>query len=235
MRALVTGARGALGSVLCAQLKAAGYDVVGVDLPDLDITDRSACGAIGDDFDVCANVAGVFGEFVRADQISTSSWNHYISVNLTGAFNVCQRVLPGMLARGYGRVVNVASIASVDGHYRGAHYAASKAALIGLTRSIALEYGEAGVTANAVLPGCIATPNVLAAAPQEVLDDSCKWIPAGRFAEIDEIASVITFLVSEEASYVNGASVPVDGGSMLLPFRFARKSQKRPASKEHSR
>jgi 3-oxoacyl-[acyl-carrier protein] reductase len=225
MRALVTGARGALGAVVVEQFEQAGHDVIGVDLPECDITDRSM--VLPDDVDICANVAGVFGEFIRADQISTESWNHYLAVNLTGAFNVCQRVLPGMMTRGYGRIINVASIASLDGHYRGAHYAASKAALIGLTRSIALEYAERGVTANAVLPGCIATPNVLAAAPADVLDDSCKWMPAGRFADIDEIASMITFLASEEASYVNGASIPVDGGAMLLQFRFARKPNER--------
>jgi len=220
-RALVTGARGALGAVVAQQLAAAGYDVVGVDLPECDITDRASL--VLPDVDVCANVAGVFGEFARADQISTELWNHYIAVNLTGAFNVCQRVLPGMLERGFGRIINVASIASLDGHYRGAHYAASKAALIGLTRSIALEYADSGITANAVLPGCIATPNVLAAAPEDVLDDACKWIPAGRFATVDEIASMITFLASDEASYVNGTAIPVDGASMLLQFRFARK------------
>ncbi len=223
MKALVTGAKGALGAVVVQQLEAAGYEVFGIDLPEHDITDRTL---VLPDVDICANVAGVFGEFVRADRITTESWNHYIGVNLTGAFNVCQRVLPAMLARGYGRVINVASIASVDGHYRGAHYAASKAALIGLTRSIALEYAESGITANAVLPGCIATPNVLQT-PAEILDDSCKWIPAARFAEIDEIAAMITFLASEEASYVNGASIPVDGGSMLLQFRFARKPKER--------
>jgi NAD(P)-dependent dehydrogenase (short-subunit alcohol dehydrogenase family) len=225
MRALVTGSDGALGRVVVQQFEKLGWEVFGLDLPD-DITDRSTL-SVPDDVDVCANVAGVFGEFIRADQITTESWDHYLGVNLTGAFNVCQRVLPGMLARGYGRIVNVASIASVDGHYRGAHYAASKAALIGLTRSIALEYAERGITANAVLPGCINTPNVLAAAPDEVRDDSCKWIPAARFAEIEEIAAMITFLASPEASYVNGASIPVDGGSMLLQFRFARKPNER--------
>ena len=226
MRALVTGARGALGTEVVAQFEDAGFEVVGIDLPDCDITDRGMCQQITDDFDVCANVAGVFGEFVRADRISTESWNHYLGVNLTGAFNVCQRVLPGMQARGYGRVINIASIASVEGHYRGAHYAASKAALIGLTRSIALEYGDSGVTANAVLPGAIATPNVLQT-PAEILEDSCKWIPAGRFATVEEIAAMVTFLASPEASYVNGASIPVDGGSMLLQFRFARKPGER--------
>ena len=226
MKALVTGSKGALGTVVVEQFEKAGYEVVGIDLPEYDITDRASL-VIDDDFDICANVAGVFGEFIRADQITTESWNHYLGVNLTGAFNVCQRVLPGMLARGYGRVINVASIASLDGHYRGAHYAASKAALIGLTRSIALEYAESGITANAVLPGCINTPNVIAAAPDEVRADSCQWIPAGRFAEIEEIAAMITFLASEEASYVNGASIPVDGGSMLLQFRFARKPGER--------
>lgn len=228
MRALVTGSAGALGAVVVQQFEQLGWDVFGLDLPD-DITDRASL-SVPDDIDVCANVAGVFGEFIRADHITTESWNHYLAVNLTGAFNVCQRVLPGMLARGYGRIVNVASIASLDGHYRGAHYAASKAALIGLTRSIALEYAESGITANAVLPGCIATPNVLAAAPQEVLDDSCHWIPTGRFATVEEIASMITFLASAEASYVNGASIPVDGASMLLQFRFARKPGERAPS-----
>ncbi len=206
-----------------AQFEAAGHEVVGIDLPEFDITDRGACAAIPSDVDVCANVAGVFGEFTRADQISTESWNRYLAVNLTGAFNVCQRVLPAMRARGYGRIVNVASVASFDGHYRGAHYAASKAALIGLTRSVALEYAESGITANAVLPGPIATPNVIGAASPDVLEDSTKWIPAGRFATVEEVASLIVYLASPEASYINGASVPVDGGALLLAFRFARK------------
>lgn len=219
--ALVTGAQGALGAEVVAQFEAAGYDVVGIDLPDLDITDRDAVASLPD-VDVCANVAGVFGEFVRADRISTESWDRYLAVNLTGHFNVCQRVLPHMREQGFGRIVNVASIASVDGHYRAAHYAAAKAGLIGLTRSIALEYAAAGVTANAVLPGPIDTPNVRLT-PAEILEDSCQWIPAGRFATVAEVAALIVFLASPEASFVNGASIPVDGAAMLLQFRFARK------------
>lgn len=221
--ALVTGASGAVGSEVVRQFEKQGLDVIGVDLPDLDITDRSAVAALPAEIDVCANVAGLFGEFIRADQISTESWDRYLAVNLTGHFNVCQRVLPHMREQGYGRIVNVASIAAYDGSYRAAHYAAAKAGLIGLTRSIALEYAAFGVTANAVMPGVIETPNVVAAAPADVLEDSKKWIPADRFATVEEVAALIVFLASPEASYVNGASIPVDGGSLLLQFRFARK------------
>ena len=219
---MVTGANGALGAEVVASFDAAGYDVIGVDLPELDITDRAACAGLPR-VDVCANVAGVFGEFVRADRITTESWRRYLEVNLTGHFNVCQRVLPHMRTQGFGRIVNVSSIASVDGHYRAAHYAAAKAGLIGLTRSIALEYAAWGVTANAVLPGPIDTPNVRAAAPADVLAESAQWIPAGRFASVAEVAALIVFLTSPEASFVNGASIPVDGGASLLQFRFARK------------
>lgn len=225
--ALVTGARGAVGSEVVRQFEKQGYDVVGVDLPELDITDRDAVRHLPD-VDVCANVAGLFGEFIRADQISTASWDRYLAVNLTGHFNVCQRVLPHMREQGYGRIVNVASIAAFDGQYRAAHYAAAKAGLIGLTRSIALEYAASGVTANAVMPGPIDTPDVRGAAPAEVLEDSTKWIPAGRFATVEEVAALIVFLASPEASFVNGASIPVDGATSLLQFRFARKPKEQP-------
>lgn len=226
--ALVTGAAGAVGAEVVRRFEAMGYDVMGVDLPDLDITDRDAVRALPAEIDVCANVAGLFGEFIRADQITTESWDRYLAVNLTGHFNVCQRVLPHMRTQGYGRIVNVASIASLDGNYRAAHYAAAKAGLIGLTRSIALEYAASGVTANAVMPGIIDTPNVRDASPPGVLEDSMQWVPAGRCATVEEVAALIAFLASPEASYVNGAAIPVDGAALLLQFRFARKP------KEHS-
>jgi NAD(P)-dependent dehydrogenase (short-subunit alcohol dehydrogenase family) len=125
----------------------------------------------------------------------------------------------------WGRIVNVASIASTDGGYKQAHYASSKAALIGLTRSIALEFAPVGITSNAVLPGPIATPKLLET-PEDVIDGMLEWVPAARLGQSEEVASVIAFLCSDDAAYVNGTSIPVDGASMLLQFKFARRSRR---------
>ena len=241
--ALVTGAAGGIGREIVAQLRAEGATVVAVDLRELDTTDdgvmavavdltdvdavRAAVSRVLESvgtIDVLVNAAGVYGDFIRTDRIPTEMWDHYLASNLSAHFYVTQCVLPGMVAQEWGRIVNVASIAATDGGYRQAHYASAKAGLIGLTRSLALEFAALGITCNAVLPGPINTPKVVDSAPASVLDDSLEWVPAHRFGTAAEVAAVVTFLASPEASYVNGASVPVDGATLLLQFRFARKS-----------
>ena len=157
----------------------------------------------------------------RTDRIDPDVWDRYVQVNLSGPFYVIRAVLPHMVERRWGRIVNLSSISSTEGGYRQAHYTAAKAGLIGLTRSIALEFATAGITCNAVLPGPIATEK-LSAVPDDVLAAALESIPARRMGTPADIAAAVRFLASPAAGYVNGISMPVDAGAMLLQFRFAR-------------
>ena len=171
--------------------------------------------------DVLVNAAGVFGDMTRTDRIDPGVWDHYLKVDLSGPFYVIRAALPYMIERRWGRIVNVSSISSLEGGYRQAHYTAAKAGLIGLTRSIALEFATANITCNAVLPGPIATDK-LGLVPDDVLEAALASIPARRMGAPSDIAAAVAFLASPEAAYVNGISMPVDAGAMLLQFKFAR-------------
>lgn len=151
-----------------------------------------------------------------ADQ-SSASWAHQMSINLDTTFHCCRAALPAMAARGYGRIVNIASVTGPLVTYAGgAPYAAAKAAMTGLTRSIALEYGALGITCNAALPGWIATDS---ASPKE--RRAGKATPVGRSGSPDEVAACALFLASDEASYVTGAMLVVDGGNTLQEMKGA--------------
>lgn len=238
--ALVTGAAGGIGRAVVERLAADGFAVIAADLAhtapplegatalELDVADADAVQRAIDGIgavDVLVNAAGIYGDLARTDRISPELWNRYLRTNASGPFYLTRAVLPHMQEQRWGRIVNVASIASTDGGYKQAHYASSKAALIGLTRSVALEFAPVGITCNAVLPGPIATPKLLET-PDEVIDGMLEWVPAARLGESAEVASVIAFLCSDDASYVNGTSIPVDGASMLLQFKFARRSRR---------
>jgi NAD(P)-dependent dehydrogenase (short-subunit alcohol dehydrogenase family) len=247
--AVVTGAGGAIGSEVVGRLVDAGATVVAADLTPpvtrsdarvdpiaLDVTDTStvndAVTGVVERYgriDILVNVAGVYGHMQRADRIDPSEWDTYLHVNLTGPFKMCRAVLPHMVERRWGRIVNIGSISSVDGGYRQAHYTAAKAGVIGLTRTVALEYAAAGITCNTVMPGPVDTPN-MADAPEDVVAGALASIPAGRFATTGDIAAAVAFLVSPDAGYVNGVQLPVDGGALLLQFRFARKTAFPPPS-----
>lgn len=131
-----------------------------------------------------------------------------LQVNLTAAFALCRAALRGMLRARAGRIVNVTSVVGLHGNAGQANYAASKAGLVGLTKSLAREVGKRGITVNAVAPGYVAT------AMTEALDTSqiTSQVPAGRLGTPEEVAAVVAFLCSDAAAYVNGAVVQVDGG-----------------------
>lgn len=231
--ALVTGSAGAIGSEIVRVLAADGATVVGADFGgaadvQFDVGDAAAVklavdGVVAEHghIDVLVNAAGIFGDMTRTDRIDPETWDRYLKVDLSGPFYVIRSVLPHMVEQRWGRIVNLSSISSTEGGYRQAHYTAAKAGLIGLTRSIALEFATAGITCNAVLPGPIATDK-LAAVPDDVLAAALESIPARRMGTPADIAAAVRFLASPDAGYVNGISMPVDAGAMLLQFKFAR-------------
>jgi len=237
--AVVTGANGGIGALL-VQRFALDHDVVGLDrafdrepaehvthltcdLADEASIDR-AFTQIGDDprpIATLVNCAAVFGDFRPTHRIGVDVWDSYFAVNSRGAFLTTQRALPSMVEAGHGRIVHVSSISSTAGGYRQAHYAASKAALIGLSNTVAMEYAPVGITSNCVLPGVIENPQIVRS-PQDVVDGALRSIPARRFARPDEVVEAVMFLARPDIGYINGVSLPVDGGTSLLGLRFSR-------------
>jgi len=147
-------------------------------------------------------------------KMSDEEWDSVLHVNLGGAFRVLRAVAPGMVAAGYGRVVNVVSINGLRGKFGQANYAASKAGLVGLTKTAARELGPKGITVNAVAPGMVLTEMTLALAPehrQRALDETVS----GRLAEPSDCAAAVAFLCSERARHVTGQVLKVDSGQYL--------------------
>ena len=153
----------------------------------------------------------------RLDGWTDAAWAHHMALNINTTFHCCRAALPGMAARGHGRIVNISSVTgpvvTIDGS---SAYATAKAAITGMTRSIALEYGARGITCNAVLPGWIATES---SSQAEILAGARP--PAGRPGTPDEVAACALFLASDEASYVTGAMLVVDGGNTLQEMKGA--------------
>jgi 3-oxoacyl-[acyl-carrier protein] reductase len=151
----------------------------------------------------------------RLDGWSDQAWAHHMALNINTTFHCCRAALPGMAARGFGRIVNISSVTgplvTIDGS---SAYATAKAAVTGMTRSIALEYGRQGITCNAILPGWIATDS---SSEAEIVAGSRT--PAGRPGTPDEVAACAMFLASEAASYVTGAMLVVDGGNTLQEMK----------------
>jgi NAD(P)-dependent dehydrogenase (short-subunit alcohol dehydrogenase family) len=217
MRALVTGAARGIGAAIAARLRDDGLEVVTLDLlPGCDIALDLATDALPDfgDVDVCVSNAAITDTVAPAHRMSAEQWARDIDVNLTGAFRVVQACLPGMRERRYGRVVAISSGAALGGLPGQVAYAASKAGLLGMVKTIAAENAGRGITANAVLPGMVATEKVLAM-PAGVLERVIASLPAGRMAEPAEVAALVSFLASAEAGYVTGQEIGIDGGAGL--------------------
>jgi NAD(P)-dependent dehydrogenase (short-subunit alcohol dehydrogenase family) len=167
--------------------------------------------------DVLVNNAGIVNNLARIAQMAPDAWSHELQVNLTGAFHCVRAIVPKMAECGWGRVVNIASGAAVQPGLGQPAYAASKAGLVSLTRSVAQEFGRQGVTANAVLPGLIATP-LVKSMPQHLRDQTVATIPVGRLGEPNEIASLVAYLASPAAGYITGVAIPLDGGLLNAPL-----------------
>ena len=150
------------------------------------------------------------------EAMDPAGWEHELRVNLSGAFHCVQALVPAMAARGFGRVVNIASVAARAPILGQPAYAASKAGLIAFTQAVAQEFGARGVTANAVLPGLIATPLVLSM-PQAMRDAISSVTPLRRLGEPAEVAALVAFLASPAAGFVTATAIPCDGGYLGAP------------------
>jgi 3-oxoacyl-[acyl-carrier protein] reductase len=180
---------------------------------EVDVTDAAAVRAIDgiDRMDIVVQSAGVVGPNVPLLETSLKGWERTFDVNVTGIFNVMQATLGGMVERGWGRVVNIASIAGKEGNPNLSAYSASKGAVIALTKSVAKELATTGVLVNSIAPAVIATPMNLETAP-EVLEYMLSKIPMGRLGETSEVAALVGWLCSEECSFSTGACYDISGG-----------------------
>ena len=227
--AVVTGGGSGIGLAVAERLRKDGYQVATVDLKPsetqlaftADVTNRAqidaALSGIREQLGpitVLVNAAGLDG-FKRFHHIEFADWQRLIDVNLNGVFHMIQAVLPDMLDAGWGRIVNISSSSTHSGAPYMAHYVAAKSAVNGLTKSLALEYGPNGITVNAVPPGFIDTPMLRSAEERGNLGDIEKTIeatPVRRIGKPEDIAAACAFLVSEEASYITGQILGVNGG-----------------------
>ncbi len=217
--ALVTGGASGIGAATAARLRAAGVRVVTVDIASgadekLDITDPDAIRAVRDAVGpvrILVNSAGVVGPSGPLVDLSLEAWQATFRVNVDGTFLMCRAFAPGMVDAGWGRIVNLASIAGKDGNPGQSAYSASKAAVIGLTKSLGKELASAGVLVNAVAPAAVATP-MNAATDPAVLKRSQSLTPMGRFGRPEEVAELIAWLCSDRVTFSTGAVYDISGG-----------------------
>jgi NAD(P)-dependent dehydrogenase (short-subunit alcohol dehydrogenase family) len=170
------------------------------------------------------NAAGILDGYAPADELTPVVWERVIGINLTGSFLACKRALAEMLPRERGRIVNIASIAGLVGSGGGPAYTASKHGVVGLTRQLAITYADRGITVNAICPGVVAT--ALRASSTRILGEDAPVMrgvggdeaairamtPAGRRGTVEEVAAAACFLVTEEAAYITGHTLVIDGG-----------------------
>ncbi len=201
------------------QVRAEGGDALA--LP-VDVVDEGSVKAMVDAalahygrIDVLVNNAGVFGAYKPLLEIETSQWETVMDVDLKGVFLVTKAVLPSMLERGDGVIINVSSASGVVASEVGAEYTTAKHGVIGLTKQIAYDYGHQGIRALGIGPGVIKTPAFegVEITPDFPFYDLTMQAPAGRYGEVIEIARAVCFLASDDASFIHGHTIPVDGGS----------------------
>ncbi|MDD3668065.1 MAG: beta-ketoacyl-ACP reductase [Bacteroidales bacterium] len=174
---------------------------------------EQAAKAVNDEFgriDILINNAGITRDST-VKKMTVEQWQQVIDVNLSGVFYCSKIISEYMVANGWGRIINASSVVGLYGNFGQANYVATKSGLIGMTKTFAREFGRKGVTVNAIAPGFIST-EMVAAMPEEVLAGMKAKVPVGRLGEPKEIANAYCFLASDEASYINGHTLSVDGG-----------------------
>jgi 3-oxoacyl-[acyl-carrier protein] reductase len=234
--AIVTGAARGIGEAIARRLAAEGAAVMIADIDEaaardaaraigeraaaqaLDVTDEAswiatveAATARWGRIDALVNNAGIAGRSAPAWELSVAEWQQVIAIDLTGVFLGCRAVIPGMAAAGFGRIVNIASIAGKEGNPNAVPYSAAKAGVIGLTKAIAKEVATTGVLVNAVAPAVIETP-ILEQVSEEHIRYMTSRIPMGRVGKPEEVAALVAFLCSRDLTFSTGAVYDISGG-----------------------
>ena len=217
--ALVTGGASGLGAATAARLRTDGLTVITLDLGDgadlvADVTNEAAlrqAAAQAGPVDVLVNSAGIVGPTKPLLDTTVAEWHQVLDVNVLGTVNAIRVFVPGMRDRGWGRVVNMASMAGKDGNPNSSIYSASKAAVIGLTKSLGKELATTGVLINAIAPALIATPMNAATGP-ELLAHMESLIPMRRIGRPEEVAELAAFLCSDRVTFSTGAVYDISGG-----------------------
>ncbi|QOR71817.1 SDR family oxidoreductase [Ruania alkalisoli] len=218
-RAVVTGGVSGLGAATVERLAADGVQTITVDVADgadviLDISDaaavRAAAAEIGP-VDIVINSAGIVGPNRPFWDVDEEEWKRTFAVNVDGTFNVCRAFAPAMIRSGWGRIVNFASMAGKDGNPNMVAYSATKAAVIGMTKTMGKDLAEYGVLVNAIAPAVVSTPMNASTAP-DVLAHITSLIPMKRVGRADEVAELVAWLASDKCSFSTGAVYDISGG-----------------------
>ena len=241
--ALITGGMGGLGEVIATkmadagykvavtyspgntkhgewseQMKSSGYDIVAVEC---DVADEQSCARavkeVGDKLgpvDVLVNNAGITRD-MTFKKMDKADWDAVLRTNLDSLFNMTKQVADGMVERSWGRIINVSSVNGSKGAFGQTNYSAAKAGMHGFTKALAQEVARKSVTVNTISPGYIGTKMVMAI-PKEVLDSKIlPQIPIGRLGKPEEVAGLVAYLASEEAAFVTGANIAINGGQHM--------------------
>jgi acetoacetyl-CoA reductase len=236
--ALITGGTRGIGAAIAMRLKGDGYRVVvtyhgndegaqaftaesGIPAYKWDVADFEACqagvqqveGEAGQPVEILVNNAGVTRD-ATFHRMTPEQWRTVLEDDLFSCFNMSHAVIDGLRARGWGRIVNIASVNGQKGQFGQANYAAAKAGMIGFAKSLALETARKGITVNVVAPGYTATDMVAKLDPK-VLDGIIAQIPVGRLASSEEVAHAVAFLVHEHSGFITGSTLSVNGGQYL--------------------
>ncbi len=186
-----------------------------VNTADFDTVVTAAAQVVADfgGIDILVNNAGITRD-ASMKKMTAEQWQQVINVNLTGVFNCTKVAFPYMVDRGGGRIISAASIVAHNGNFGQTNYVATKAGVIGMTKTWSREFGRKGITVNAIAPGFVNT-EMIQTVPDSILDNLKKQTPLGRLGEVEDIANAYCFLASDEAAFITGAILNVDGGLVL--------------------